>query len=227
MKRQFRIIVGLIFAIFILPAIISASTVTNWDVSVTNGFLFCDSTSKSSIHDESGLHADSGYNMALYAIDTDVHLSHNLSIENVNLDSDTVLIAGNSSNYYGLAHFKESVEMGFIGSEENNTTVCFSGSSELTSSTSQINFASSSAIDEAENIEHSVLASGFGNLGLHTSSYKLSGIPNVRCVTESSNAHLNIYDAAFSISSYFQDPIDKLPLYESEPSHSLCPFHSP
>jgi hypothetical protein len=226
MKRQSRIlIVGLIFAIFILPSVISASTVTNWDVSVTNGSLFCDSTSKSSIHDESGLHADSGYNMALYAVDTDVQLAHNLSIENVDLDSNTVLIAGSSNPNKVL--FRESIGMGFIGSEENNYTVCFSGSSELTSLTSQIELVSSSTIDEAENIEHSVLASGFGNLGLSTSSYKLSGIPNVRCVTESSDAHLKIYDAAFSISSYFQDPIDKLPLYESAPSHSLCSFHHP
>jgi hypothetical protein len=163
--------------------------------------------------------------MVLHAIDMDVCLAHDLSIENLNLDSDTVLIAGNPSNQ-GLAHFKESVEMGFIGSEEDNNTVCFSGSSELTSLTSQIDLASSSIIDEAENIEHSVLASGLGNLGLHTSSYKLSGIPNVRCVMESSDAHLNIFDATFTISSYFQDPIDKLPLY-SEPSHSLCSFHQP
>jgi hypothetical protein len=163
--------------------------------------------------------------MALYAIDTDAYLSHNLSIETVNLDSDTVLIAGSSNPNKVL--FQESVGMSFIGSEENNSTVCFSGSSELTSFTSQIELVSSSIIDEAENIEHSILASGLGNLRLHTSSYKLSGIPNVRCVTESSDARLNIYDAAFAISSYFQDPIDKLPLYESTPSHSLCPIHYP
>jgi hypothetical protein len=225
MKRQSRIIVGLIFAIFILPSVISASTVTNWDVSVTNGSLFCDSTSKSSIHDESGLHASSTYNMALHAMDTDAQLSHNLTIENVNLNSDIVLITGYANLNKVL--FQEAVGMSFIGSEESNTTVCFSGSSELTSFTSQIEFVSSSIIDEAENIEHSVLASGTGNLGHYTSSYKLSGTPNVSCVTESSDAHLKIYDAAFSISSYFQDPIDKLPLYESATSHSLCPFHSP
>jgi hypothetical protein len=226
MKRQFRIIIGLIFAIFVLPSIIAASTVTNWDISVINGSLVCDSTSKSSIHDESGLHADSSYNMALHAVDLDVCLVHNLSIENVNLDSDTILIAGNPSNQ-GLAHFKESVGMSFIGSEIDNNTVCFSGSSELTSLTSQIELVSSSTIDEAENIEHSVLASGIGNFGLSSSSFKLSGIPNVSCVMESSNAHLNIFDATFTISSYFQDPIDTLPLYDSEPSHSLCSFHQP
>jgi hypothetical protein len=164
--------------------------------------------------------------MALHAVDAKVYLSHNLSIDNINLDSDTVLIASNSSNH-NLVHFKESVGMSIIGSEENNSTLCFSGSSELTSFTSQIELVSSSAVDEAENIEHSILASGLGNLGLHTSSYKLSGIPNVRCVTESSDAHLKIYDAAFSISSYFQDPIGELSLYDSEPSHSLCSFHHP
>jgi hypothetical protein len=164
--------------------------------------------------------------MVLDAIDIDVCLGHNLSIENLNLDSDTVLITGNGSDN-GLAYFKESVGMNFIGSEENNSTVCFSGNSELTSLTSQIDLASTSTVDEAENIEHSVLASGQGNLGLSTSSYKLSGIPNVRCVMESSDAHLNIFDATFSISSYFQDPIDKLSLYDSESSHSLCSFHQP
>jgi hypothetical protein len=163
--------------------------------------------------------------MALHAIDTDALLSHNLSIETVNLDSDTVLIAESLNPNKVL--FRESVGMSFIGSEEGNNTVCFSGSSELTSLTSQIELVSSSTIDEGENIEHSVLASGLGDLGLHSSSYKLSGIPNVRCVTESSDARLKIYDAAFSISSYFQDPIDKLPLYESAPSHSLCSFHHP
>jgi hypothetical protein len=226
MKREYRIIVGVIFAISILPAVISASTITTWDVSVTNGSLFCDSTSKSSIHDETGFHAHTVYNMALHALDAKVYLSHNLSIDNINLDSDTNLIASNSSNH-NLFHFRESVGMSFIGSEENNSTVCFSGNSELTSLTSQIDLASSSTVDEVENIEHSVLASGIGNIGLSTSSYKLSGIPNVRCVTESSDARLNIYDGAFAISSYFQDPIDKLPLYESTPSHSLCPLHHP
>lgn len=223
MKRSFVAFVLLAF-IMCIP-VTFASTATNWDISVSNGSLFCDSASKSSIQGENVPYASSSYHMSLYAIDTNAHLIHNISTENVDLDAKTVLSAGNS-NYNNIL-FQEGVGMHFYGCEEENTTVCFSGYSKLRSSVNQIDSVSSAIVNEASNLEHSISAAGSGDFGLSTSSYKISGTVNESSTVESTRSRINIFDAVFAITSYFQDPIDRLPLYESEPSYSLCPFSKP
>jgi hypothetical protein len=223
MKRSFVAFVLLAF-IMCIP-VTFASTTTNWDISVSNGSLFCDSTSKSSIQGENVPYASSSYRMSLYALDIDAHLIHNISTENVDIAAKTVLSAG-SSNHNSIL-FQEGVGMHFYGCEEENTTVCFSGYSDLTSSVNQIDFVSSAIVDEASNLEHSIGAAGSGDFGLSTSSYKLSGTVKESFTVESTRSQINIFDAEFTIISYFQDPIDLLPLYESEPSYSLCPFSKP
>ena len=199
-----------------------ASTTTIWDVTVSNGSIFCDSTSKSSIQGENVPYVSSSYRMSLHAIDTDTHLIHNISIENVDLDAKTVLSAGRSN--HNNVRFQEGVGMHFYGCEEENTTVCFRGYSELTSFANQIDSVSYAIVNESCNLEHSISAAGSGDFRLSTSSYKIAGTVNESFTVESTSSRINIFNAGFVVNSYFQDPIDKLPLYESMPSNLLCPF---
>jgi len=220
MKRILLFIV--VLSIICIP-VTFASTSTNWDVTVTNGTLLCDSDSRSSIQGDNVPYALSAYSMSLHAIDSDSHLIHNISTDNVNIDSTTSLVASSNSPNQNKVLLEESVWMNFINSEENNT-ICFSGRSESSFSTALIDFASSSIIDEASNISHSVAAVGVGNFRLASSSYKLAGSVNDSFTVESTTTQVNIFDSEFAVSSAFQDPIDSLPLYESTSSDWFCPF---
>jgi hypothetical protein len=218
-----RTLAFVIFASIILIPATFAYTSTNWDVTVTNGSLFCDSHSRSSIHGDDAPYALSAYSMSLHAIDSNSHLIHNISTDNVNIDSTTSLVASSASPNQNKVLLEESVRMKFINSEENNT-ICFSGYSESSVSAALIDFASSSIVDEASNISHSVDAVGVGNFRLASSSYKLAGTINHSFTVESTTTRVNIFDSKFNVSSAFQDPIDKLPLYVSTPSDWFCPF---
>jgi len=221
-----RIIAFVVFAFILLIPATFASTLTNWDINVSNGSLFCDSTSKSSIRAETQPYASSScYHMSLHSPRSDsLSLIHSLSIEDTNLDSNTVLTSESASPNKVL--FQESVGMHFIGSGEENTTLCFSASSELSSSTNQIDFSSSAIVNESSNIEHSTTSAGSGDFRLFSSSYKLAGTVNEFLTVESTSSRLNIYDAEFAITSYFQDPIDIPTIQESESFRLLCPFPS-
>ncbi len=224
MKRSF--VAFVLFAFIMSIPVTFASTTTNWDITVANGSIFCDSTSKSSIQADTIPYASSSYRMSLCAPDTISHLIHNLSTDGVNLDSKTVLSA-ESLNQNNNVRFQEGVGMHFYGCEEENITVCFSAHSGLTSFARQIDSVSSAIVNEASDIEHSISAAGSGDFGLSTSSYKISGTVNKSFTVEATTGSINIFDAEFVVDSYFQDPIDMLPLYESEPSFSLCPFSKP
>jgi len=213
-----KLMVFVVLAFVICIPVTSASTSTNWDVSVSNGSLFCDSASKSSIHGESS----SSYHMSLHAFDTDSYLSHNLSTDNVSFNSKTVLIAGDSNLNKVL--FQEGVRMSSFACEEGNSSVCFSGYSGLASFTSQIETATSSVVDNANVLEHSITSIGSGNFRLDASSYLIAGTVNESFFTESTSSRINIFDADFAVNSSFQDPIDRLPHYVSELHRSLCPF---
>ena len=219
-----RIIAFVVFAFIILIPATFASTYSNWDLAVSNGTLFCDSTSKSSIQAETLPYASSSsYYMSLYSPRSDsLSLTHSLSTEDTNLDSNTVLTSESASPNKVL--FQESVGMHFIGSGEENTTLCFSASSELSSSTNQINFSSSAIVNETSNIEHSTTSVGSGDFRLSASSYKLAGTVYDSFTVESTSSRVDIYDAEFAITSYFQDPIDIPTIQESAFLRLLCPF---
>lgn len=216
-----------IFASIILIPATSAFTSTNWDVTVSNGSLFCDSTSKSSTHAQTLPYSSSCYHMSIHAYDMNsLSMTHSLSTEDLDLNSNTVLSADSAIKNKVL--LQESVGMRFIGSREENATVCFRGSSELTAFADQIEFASSTIVNETSSFEHSVTSEGSGDFRLSTSSYKIAGTVNESFTVVSTRSRLNIYDADFAVTSYFQDPICIPSIPESEFFHSLCPYsHEP